>query len=108
MKKFIKKWWTKLKTKSSLLKLSLIPFVCGLLYAIAGSEHTPKQIRRFGIPALLTFFVWLFLQNVWVLTMLSQIGVYSIGHGIPDNFEGGDEGSALGRFWYSFWSKLLK
>lgn len=97
MKFKIKEYLAKIKEKGFILKLSLIPFACGLMYAIAGSDNTPKQIRRFGIPILLTFFTWLSLKNIWVLMMLSQIGVYHIGHGIPDPT---DEGSVLGRFWY--------
>jgi len=96
----LNKFWQKIKDKIT-IKLSLIPFLTGLMYSIAGSENTPKQIRRFGIPILLTFFSWLYLQNIWVLTMLSQIGVYHIGHGIPDAT---DSGSSLGRFWYNLFN----
>ena len=97
MKEKIKEYISKIKEKGFVVKLALIPFLCGLLYAIAGSDNTPKQIRRFGIPVLLTFFVWLSLRNIWVITCLSSIGVFSIGHGVPDKT---DAGSALGRFWY--------
>ena len=101
MKQKIKEMWLKTKEKGFILKLSLIPFACGLMYAIAGSDNTPKQIRRFGIPVLLTLVAWFTLKNIWVLTMLSQIGVYSLGHGIPDDRypPTGDSGSDVGRFW---------
>jgi hypothetical protein len=99
----IKKLFNKLKEKSFVLKLSIVPFFCGMLYAVAGSSGIEKQLRRFGIPVLLTLFAWLSLKDIRVLTMLSQIIVYHIGHGIPDdNFPDNpdlDSGSTLGRFW---------
>lgn len=109
MKNKIKEYFKKIKEKGFILKLSLIPFLSGLMYAIAGSDHTPKQVRRFGIPVLLTFVSWLFSKNIWVLTCLFSIFVFHIGHGIPSPvYQVGssvplyynDKGSALGRFWY--------
>lgn len=112
MKEKIKEYFSKIKEKGFVLKLSLIPFACGLLYAIAGSDNTPKQVRRFGIPVLLTSFAWLSLKNIWVLMMLSQIGVYSIGHGIPaENYPENpnlDSGSVVGRFFVRIFRKLFE
>lgn len=102
MKNRLKKIWNKVKEKGFIVKLSIIPFLCGLMYAIAGSQNTPKQIRRFGIPILLTLYTLLVLKNFWVLLILSQIGVYSIGHGITDDDWPedplSDQGSSLGSF----------
>ena len=111
MKQKIIKLWQNIKEKGITLKLSLIPFSCGLLYAIAGSDNTPKQIRRFGIPILLTLYTWLCLKNILVLTILFQIVAYSIGHGIPDNDypenKKADKGSKLGYFWTMLFRKSL-
>lgn len=109
MKEKIKNLWQKIKDKGFVLKLSLVPFLCGMLYSIAGSDNTPKSIRRFGIPVLLTIVSWFCLKNIWVLTILSQIGAYSIGHGIPDSTypenSQADKGSSVGRFWTMLFRK---
>ena len=102
MKEKIKKWFNKLKEKGFVLKLSIVPFLCGMMYAIAGSDHTPKQVRRFGIPVLLTLFVWLSLKNIWALTCFFSFISFSIGHGIPCAT---DEGSTLGRFYYNLFNQ---
>jgi len=111
MKQKIKELWKKIKDKGFVIKLSLIPFACGLMYAVGGSNNVPKQVRRFGIPTLLTIASWFFLKNIWVLTMLTQIFVYHIGHGIPDdNYPediNADEGSSLGHFWTMLFRKYF-
>lgn len=82
--------------------------IIGLLGSLGGQGI--KGLRRFGIPCLVTIYAYFLLQNWWVLSILSMIGVFSIGYGIPElngiitinnpkTFS--DEGSALGRMYYN-------
>ena len=83
----------------------------GILGALGGQEgkHS-KLIRRLGIPILITAIAYIRLHNIWVLSILSSIGVLSLGYGIPELVHEigkpnlvvyfADKGSFLGRF---FW-----
>jgi len=80
---------------SKSFNISGLPILFGLLGGGGGQGW--KELRRYGIPCVSTIYALYIIHNLWVLTILSQIGVLSIGYGIPDST---DEGSALGRFFY--------
>jgi hypothetical protein len=70
-----------------------IPFLIALLGGCGGQGI--KGLRRFGIPCVVTIYAYFLLQNWWVLTILSMIGVFSIGYGRDDGFD--DKPSFLGK-----------
>jgi len=84
-----------------------IPAIFSFLGAYAGSEHTEKGIRRFGLPGitmLLAIVRWinLFPYNLWFTTIMFQSFVLSMGYGISDAH---DNGSTLGRFFYKLFNQ---
>ena len=94
-----------------------LPIIFGILGSLGG--QISKEIRRFGIPCVTTIYAYyiihqIWLDDLWLITILSQIGVLSIGYGIPEkvtkdymskpDFYVPDEGSFLGRFF----DKLFK
>lgn len=81
----------------------VIGLVCGGLGAYSGAENTPKAIRRFGIPVLLTTFAGLYLWNLWGLALLLYAIPLIMGYGIPDEIE--EHPSGLGSFWYNLIKK---
>jgi len=92
-----------MKIKNTIKKLSslFIPFFGGIFGALGGADNSSKKFRRILIPLALFGYAFIQLENIYTITILSLIGVLSMGYGIPDNT---DEGSFLGRLWY----KLFK
>ena len=86
------------KIKQFFVKLGsfCLPIMGGILGALGGAERSNKAFRRVFIPLALSGYAYVNLENIFVFTIMSMCGAFSIGYGIPDN---GDEGSALGRFW---------
>ena len=80
------------------LKLFGLSILGGFLGCWAGAEGTSKGWRRIGIPLLITTVAYFTFKNPLVLTILSLIGVLSIGYGIPSPND--PDPSALGGFWY--------
>jgi hypothetical protein len=72
----------------------LLPIYGGLLGAIGGAGN--KQVRRIGIPLLLSGFAYSQTENIFVFSIMAMAGVLSIGYGIPDKT---DKGSFLGGFY---------
>lgn len=89
----------KLKT----LFIFFIGIITAILGALGGADKIPKAIRRVLIPLLITIIALVFIKNLWVISILSMIGVLSIGYGIPDDYSH-DEGSFLGRFYYKLFN----
>jgi len=87
-----------MKIKQFFVKLGsfCLPIMGGILGALGGAERSNKAFRRVFIPLALSGYAYVNLENIFVFTIMSMCGAFSIGYGIPDN---GDEGSALGRFW---------
>lgn len=77
-----------------------VAILISLLGAYGGQGH--KSYRRIGVPVILTLLALLYLKNWRVLTILSMIGVLSMGYGIPCPDD--DDPSAIGKFWYEFFS----
>jgi len=77
--------------------------LCGFLGAFAGSQGTSKNWRRMGITLILTVSALLIVKSWWCLIILSMFGVFSLGHGVPDDdFPENlysDSGSRIGFFW---------
>ena len=80
------------------LKLFGLSILGGFLGCWAGAEGTSKGWRRIGIPLLITAVAYFTFKNPLVLSILSLIGVLSIGYGIPSPND--PDPSALGEFWY--------
>jgi len=80
----------------NLLKALAFGTIGGLLGALGGTDGVSKGVRRIVIPVLITLYALCTLHNWWLLTLLSMIGVFSMGYGVPDISDGG---SLLGRFW---------
>lgn len=87
--------------KKLLNKISafLLPIFGGLLGALGGSVN--KSFRRVLLPLMIFGFAYSVTESFWVLSILSLMGVLSIGYGIPDAT---DEGSFLGRFYYKLFN----
>jgi hypothetical protein len=86
-----------------LSKFTSIAFVISFLGSIGGSKNSRKAIRRYGIPGitfLLAFVktISLFPANLWLLTLFSGVGVFSLGYGRVT--EDDPEPSDLGMFYY--------
>lgn len=90
--------------------------VCSaLLWAIGGAYG--HSWRVYGVPMVLSFPVGLrYHSPIALLPGLLMMAVLSMGYGIPTVAPGradNDEGSALGRFWYTitggnlFWANFL-
>jgi hypothetical protein len=69
------------------------PVACGILGALGGTVN--KMFRRFFMPATLASLAFSETESILTLTIMSMMGILSIGYGIPDAT---DKGSALGRF----------
>ena len=87
----------------------LLSYIIGALAgSYAGAEGTEKNVRRIGIPVMITFgaiavlYIHFGAVAWFALTIMSMCGVFAIGYGIPDDT---DEGSALGKFWYKITNK---
>ncbi len=90
----------------NLLKTLALGTIGGLLGALGGTDGVSKGVRRIGIPLLITLYALFTLHNWWVLTLLSMIGVFSMGYGIPCFIPGyEDAGSMLGRFFFYKFNK---
>jgi len=76
----------------------LLGIIGGLLGAWGGASNTDKNWRRLGIPILITLIGLIVIKHWLVLSILSLIGILSMGYGIPDY---SDSGSPLGRFYYN-------
>jgi len=81
---------------------SILPIICGFLGAFGGATGGNKAARRYLIPLLITGLAYMQTESILVLTILSIIGWFSLGYGIPGNE---DEGSALGRFYYNLFNR---
>lgn len=81
----------------NITKLSIISLICGFLGAWGGASGTSKNWRRFLMPFSLSGLAYGHLKDWKCLLIMSMMGAFSIGYGIPDPT---DEGSAIGRFWY--------
>jgi len=86
-----------------LSKFTSIAFVVSFLGSLGGSQNSSKAIRRYGIPGitfLLAFVktISLFPVNLWLLTLFSGVGVFSLGYGRVT--ENDPEPSDLGMFYY--------
>lgn len=79
------------------LKIGIIGLIAGILGSFAGADGTSKNWRRVGIPLLITACAYYYLNNLWVVTLMSLIGALSLGYGIPSY---DDEGSSIGKIWY--------
>ena len=79
----------------------LTPIAGAILGALGGADKGSKLFRRIGIPVLLVGQAYVTLENIYVLIIMTMSGWLSMGYGIPEN---GDEGSALGRFWFHLFS----
>lgn len=84
------------------IKSIFIGFIGGILGALGGTDNSSKLFRGLGIPILITGIAFLVLKHWLVLSIMSLYAVLTIGYGIPDNWDGGDKGSPLGRFF--FWT----
>jgi len=80
-----------------LLSIIIVP-MGALLGAFGGAEGMNKNLRRVLIPLSIMGLSFLETESILVITIGSMIGALSIGYGIPGI---GDEGSAIGRFWYT-------
>jgi hypothetical protein len=91
--------------------LGLIVVVLGaVLGALGGAENSSKSFRRVLIPLILTGFAYLNTQSIPVLTIMTMCFALTIGYGIPSlpilpDIDSGDEGSAVGRFWFNLFKK---
>lgn len=85
-----------LKETMNSMKCMLISALCAFLGAFAGAEGTNKNWRRFLIPFALSGLAYGHLRDWRCLLIMTMMGAFSMGYGIPDET---DEGSALGRFW---------
>ena len=74
----------------------ILPLICAILGAMGGSADGDKFYRRILIPVLLAGFAFGYTESIFTLTILSMIGCFYIGYGLPDST---DKGSALARFW---------
>ena len=99
-----------MKKLKRLISLLFVGISGGLLGAMGGTSGISKGVRRFGIPTILTIFAIYTLHNFWCISIMFMSFALSVGYGIPDppNYINGDKGSTLGRFWFSFWSKIIK
>jgi len=96
--------------KEKLKKINIIKIVIltALLGAYGGQGH--KKYRRIYIPLLLAILALLTLRNWWTLTIISMMGTFTIGYGIPCPDD--PDPSSLGKFWYkifggnNFWSNF--
>jgi len=84
-----------------------IPAIFSFLGAYAGSEHTEKGIRRFGLPGitmLLAIVRWinLFPYNLWFITIFFQSFVLAMGYGFGDD---DPKPSKIGGFFYKLFNK---
>lgn len=83
----------------------LLAIMGGLLGALGGCTGGDKNLRRIGIPLLLTIVALIAMKNIWVLTILLMIVILSVGYGIPDNT---DAGAPIGVFfWNIFHNNVL-
>ncbi len=76
-------WNEKIK---SLSKFASIAFIYSFLGSLGGSKNSQKAIRRYGIPSITFFLVFiktinLFPENLWLLTIFSMVSVLSLGYG---------------------------
>lgn len=85
--------------------LFILPILGGLLGAFGGADKSSKMYRRICIPGLLTGYAYSNTQSVFVVTIMSMAGALSMGYGIPGP---GDNGSALGRFFYNLFKQNHK
>lgn len=85
-----------------IIKSIFIGFIGGILGALGGADNSSKLWRRLGIPILITIIALIILKHWLVLSIMSLYAILTIGYGIPDNWDGGDKGSPLGRFF--FWT----
>jgi hypothetical protein len=84
--------------------------VGGVLGALGGASNSSKVYRRVVLPILLFSYVAIKLWSLWPMFVLTLMGWFSLGYGVPDAT---DEGSYLGRLAYKltkqsyFWSDVL-
>lgn len=91
------------------IKLPIFILIIALLGGISGSQNSSKLFRRVFLPILIFLYSYIslsqsigYIQSLWSITILSMIGVLSIGYGIPSI---DDEGSAIGAFYYRLFNK---
>ena len=98
------------------IKLPFFLLIPALLGGISGSQNSSKLFRRVFLPILIFLYSYIslsqsigYIQSLWSITILSMIGILSIGYGIPDDgYETNpnlDEGSAIGAFYYRLFNK---
>jgi hypothetical protein len=100
------------KIKSFLLNIYayIFPIIGGFLGAMGGSIDGDKSYRRIFLPMLITSLAFGETGSILTLTILSMIGILSMGYGIPGE---GDSGSFLGSFYASLfgqnsiWTNML-
>ncbi|MFA5048599.1 MAG: hypothetical protein WC516_06265 [Patescibacteria group bacterium] len=85
-----------------LSKFTSIAFVFSFLGSLGGSQNSRKAIRRYGIPSITFFLVFLktlnlFPENLWLLTIFSMVAVLSLGYGRVTNDDSNP--SCLGIFY---------
>ncbi len=85
-----------LKKISQIFVNSGLIILLALLGAVGGQG--PKELRRYILPAVVTFYSMFLLQNLWVLTIYSLSGVLSIGYGRYDQND--NKPSFLGKVAY--------
>lgn len=85
----------------------IIALIAGFLAAFAGSDHTPKALRRIVVPVIVTVYAFVlaiihigFLLCLWTLTCFSIFISYALGHGTPSPDD--EKPSTLGKFWSKF------
>jgi len=81
----------------NVIKFTFAGFITAFLGAWGGAAGTNKNWRKVGISAIITLLALCILRNWWYISIMTMIGAFSMGYGIPDPT---DEGSTLGRFWY--------
>lgn len=81
------------------------------LGALGGSSGGNKAFRRIALPILITGLAYLDTESIFVLTIMSMCGVFSIGYGLPG--PGDPKPSKLGEFFLNlckqnkFWANTI-
>ena len=102
---------SKIKIIGSSIYTFILISIGWFLGALGGSSGGNKAFRRFALPILITGLAYLDLESIFVLTILSMCGCFSIGYGLPG--PGDPKPSKLGEFFLNlckqnkFWANTL-
>jgi len=69
--------------------------LAGLFSAMGGSDKFKKSWRRYGSSIAIAGVTVYLLNDLWGLSIILLVAVYSMGHGVPSH---DDEGSTIGKF----------